>query len=96
MLDVTLACQLLEAVAGGTRLILVGDVDQLPSVGPGQVLADAIESGALPVVRLREVFRQAKESRIVRNAHRINRGELPDFDPDPDGEHDQLRQRREK
>jgi exodeoxyribonuclease V alpha subunit len=56
---------------------LVGDVDQLPSVGPGQVLADIIESGAVPVVRLTEVFRQASESRIIVNAHRINRGEMP-------------------
>ena len=60
-------------------LLLVGDVDQLPSVGPGQVLADIIASGAVPVVRLDEVFRQAAESRIVTNAHRINRGEMPDL-----------------
>src|SRR4029079_6585306 len=58
-------------------LLLVGDVDQLPSVGPGRVLADVIESGAVPVARLTEVFRQAAETRIVANAHRINRGELP-------------------
>ena len=77
MLDVTLACQLLEAVADGSRLILVGDVDQLPSVGPGRVLADLIRSRRLPVVRLREIFRQAARSMIVVNAHRILQGEQP-------------------
>ena len=80
MLDVTLACQLLDAVAGGTRLVLVGDVDQLPSVGPGRVLADVIRSRRLPVVRLREIFRQAGGSSIVINAHRILEGELPRLD----------------
>ena len=64
------------ADAGG--LLLVGDVDQLPSVGPGQVLADIIASGAVPVVRLTEVFRQAAQSRIVTNAHRINQGLMPE------------------
>ena len=59
-------------------LLLVGDVDQLPSVGPGQVLADVIASGAVPVARLTEVFRQAAESRIVVNAHRINSGKMPE------------------
>ena len=59
-------------------LLLVGDVDQLPSVGPGQVLADVIGSGAVPVARLTEVFRQAAESRIVVNAHRINSGQMPE------------------
>ena len=58
---------------------LVGDVDQLPSVGPGQVLADMIASEAVPVVRLTEVFRQAAESRIIVNAHRINQGAIPDL-----------------
>ena len=77
MLDVTLARDLLDAVGAGTRLILVGDVDQLPSVGPGRVLADIIRSGRLPVVRLREIFRQASRSLIVVNAHRILQGELP-------------------
>ena len=62
-------------------MLLVGDVDQLPSVGPGQVLADVIASGALPVVRLTEVFRQAAESRIIVNAHRINRGLMPSPTP---------------
>ncbi|MFQ5351035.1 MAG: ATP-dependent RecD-like DNA helicase, partial [Thermoanaerobaculia bacterium] len=80
MLDVTLACQLLEAVAEGTRLILVGDVDQLPSVGPGRVLADVIRSRRVPVVRLRQIFRQAGRSMIVVNAHRILQGEQPRLD----------------
>ncbi|SOE70207.1 exodeoxyribonuclease V alpha subunit [Burkholderia sp. D7] len=77
MLDVPLANQLLKAVASATAVIFVGDVDQLPSVGPGQVLADLIESGAVPVVRLTEVFRQAATSRIVRSAHQINQGLFP-------------------
>jgi exodeoxyribonuclease V alpha subunit len=79
MVDVPLMRALLRAVPDGAALILVGDVDQLPSVGPGQVLSDIIASGAVPVVRLDEVFRQAAESRIVTNAHRINRGEMPDL-----------------
>jgi exodeoxyribonuclease V alpha subunit len=62
-------------------LLLVGDVDQLPSVGPGQVLADIIGSGAVPIVRLTEIFRQSAASRIIANAHRINRGEMPELDP---------------
>lgn len=77
MVDVPLANQLLKAVASATAVIFVGDVDQLPSVGPGQVLADLIESGAVPVVRLTEVFRQAATSRIVRSAHQINQGLFP-------------------
>ena len=81
MLDVTLACELLDAVASTTRLILVGDVDQLPSVGPGRVLADVIRSRRLPVVRLRQIFRQAGRSLIVVNAHRILAGEQPRLDP---------------
>ncbi len=79
MVDVPLANQLLKAVAYTTALIFVGDVDQLPSVGPGQVLGDLIESGAVPVVRLTEVFRQAASSRIVRSAHQINQGLFPSF-----------------
>ena len=67
------------ALPEGAALLLVGDVDQLPSVGPGQVLADVIASGAVPVVRLTEVFRQAAGSRIVTNAHLINRGKMPDL-----------------
>jgi len=77
MIDVPLASQLLKAVATSTAMILVGDVDQLPSVGPGQFLTDLIDSGAVPVIRLTEVFRQAATSRIVRSAHQINRGVFP-------------------
>jgi exodeoxyribonuclease V alpha subunit len=77
MLDVTLAHSLVRAVPPTARLVLVGDVDQLPSVGPGRVLADLIASGAVDVVRLTEIFRQAEQSRIVVNAHRVNRGEMP-------------------
>src|SRR5437879_7029107 len=84
MVDVLLMSQLLQAVPSRACLLLVGDVDQLPSVGPGQVLADIIASGAVPVVRLTEVFRQAAESRIIGNAHRINRGEMPEL-PAGDG-----------
>ncbi|HEX2162374.1 MAG TPA: AAA family ATPase, partial [Thermoanaerobaculia bacterium] len=77
MLDVSLAHHVAGAVPEGGRLILVGDVDQLPSVGPGRVLAELIGSGAVDVVRLTEIYRQAGESRIVVNAHRVNRGEMP-------------------
>jgi exodeoxyribonuclease V alpha subunit len=77
MIDVPLANQLLKAVATATSMILVGDVDQLPSVGPGQFLTDLIDSGAVPVIRLTEVFRQAARSRIVRSAHQINQGIFP-------------------
>jgi exodeoxyribonuclease V alpha subunit len=77
MLDLPLARALVGAVPLGATLALVGDVDQLPSVGPGQVLADLIASGRVPVVRLREVFRQAEGSGIVENAYRILGGELP-------------------
>ncbi|MGI9488228.1 MAG: SF1B family DNA helicase RecD2 [Geminicoccaceae bacterium] len=80
MVDVPLMHALLKAVDDASALILVGDVDQLPSVGPGQVLADIIGSGAVPVVRLTEVFRQAAESQIIANAHRINQGLMPDLD----------------
>jgi exodeoxyribonuclease V alpha subunit len=75
MVDVPLMHALISALPEDGGLILVGDVDQLPSIGPGQVLADLIGSGRLPVVRLSQIFRQAAESGIVRNAHRINRGE---------------------
>lgn len=78
MVDVLLAAHLLDAVPDGCRLILVGDVDQLPSVGPGAVLRDVIASGAVPTVRLTRIFRQAETSAIVMNAHRINRGEKPE------------------
>ena len=80
MVDVPLMQALLKAVPDRSALLLVGDIDQLPSVGPGQVLADVIGSGAVPVVRLTEVFRQAAKSRIIVNAHRINDGALPDLD----------------
>ena len=79
MLDITLMHHLLKAVPGGCRLIFVGDVDQLPSVGPGSVLKDIIRSKKMPVVRLENVFRQAEVSPIVRNAHRINHGQMPEF-----------------
>lgn len=75
MVDLPLMNSLLKAVNPGTRLILVGDVNQLPSVGPGRVLKDIIASKQVPVVELTEIFRQAKESDIIVNAHRINRGE---------------------
>src|SRR5689334_23346049 len=81
MVDVPLMRALLRALPAQAALLLVGDVDQLPSVGPGQVLADIIASGAVPVVRLTEVFRQAAESRIIVNAHRINQGLMPDLAP---------------
>ena len=84
MVDVPLARALLRAVPEQAAMLVVGDVDQIPSVGPGQVLADIIASGVVPVVRLREVFRQAAASRIVLNAHLINRGLMPE--PEPEGE----------
>ena len=79
MVDVLLMHALLRAVPDHAALLVVGDVDQLPSVGPGQALADLIGSGAVPVVRLTEVFRQAAKSRIIVNAHRINQGQMPDI-----------------
>ncbi len=80
MVDVYLMHALLDAVAVGTRLIMVGDRNQLPSVGPGSVLKDVIDSGKVPVVRLTRIFRQASESDIVVNAHKINRGEQLSLD----------------
>ena len=77
MVDVTLMNKLLAAIPGTAAMMIVGDVDQLPSVGPGAVLADIIASGAVPTVRLTEIFRQAASSRIIVNAHRINKGEMP-------------------
>jgi len=77
MIDVVLANSLIKAVDGHSQLILVGDADQLPSVGPGAVLQDLINSGLAPVARLTQVFRQAARSLIVQNAHQINRGEFP-------------------
>ena len=79
MVDIHLMRALLLALRPGTRLVMVGDVDQLPSVGAGNVLRDMIESGVLPVTRLTEIFRQARQSQIIVNAHRINRGEYPEF-----------------
>ncbi|OPL12759.1 MAG: recombinase RecD [delta proteobacterium MLS_D] len=79
MIDIVLMHHLLEALPQRSALILVGDVNQLPSIGAGAVLKDSIESGKLPVVELTEVFRQARESAIIMNAHRINRGEFPDI-----------------
>ena len=80
MVDIHLFQALLKAIAPGTRLILVGDVNQLPSVGPGQILSDLIGSERFSVVSLEKIFRQATESDIVVNAHKINRGELPVMD----------------
>ena len=77
MVDVILANKLIRAVAPGAHLLLVGDVDQLPSVGAGEVLADLLAAGSLPVVRLTRIFRQAAQSGIVVNAHRINAGSTP-------------------
>ena len=77
MVDVILANKLVKAVAPGAHLLLVGDVDQLPSVGAGEVLRDLLAAGSLPVVRLTKIFRQAQQSGIVVNAHRINAGQLP-------------------
>jgi exodeoxyribonuclease V alpha subunit len=79
MVDVPLMSRLLDAIPRKARLILVGDADQLPSVGPGLVLGDIIRSGMMPVVHLREIFRQAGDSRIISGAHAINRGEIPDI-----------------
>lgn len=75
MVDISLMTSLLKAIVAGTRLILVGDVNQLPSVGPGSVLKDIIDSGTCNVVKLTKIFRQASESDIIVNAHKINRGE---------------------
>jgi exodeoxyribonuclease V alpha subunit len=87
MVDVMLMQALLKAVPENAALLVVGDIDQLPSVGPGQVLADMIASGAVPVVRLTEVFRQAAQSRIITSAHKINQGSIPDLSK-PEGDSD--------
>ncbi|MGH7370442.1 MAG: SF1B family DNA helicase RecD2 [Candidatus Methylomirabilales bacterium] len=81
MVDLVLMDQLLRALPPMAALILLGDCDQLPSVGPGSLLHDVIASASVPVVRLTEIFRQAKESHIVVNAHRVNRGEFPHLTP---------------
>ncbi len=80
MLDIPLAYHLLKAVPVCASIVFVGDVDQLPSVGPGNFLRDLIESGAAPVVRLTEIFRQARDSFIITNAHRVNDGQMPVLD----------------
>jgi exodeoxyribonuclease V alpha subunit len=82
MLDLTLFYNLLKALQPGMHLLLVGDVDQLPSVGPGDVLRDVIRSEITPVTRLSAIFRQAAGSQIIENAHRINHGEMPQFPKD--------------
>ena len=79
MVDVPLMAALLDALGDDCRLVLVGDPDQLPSVGPGALFADLIRSGAVPTVRLTEIFRQAAQSAIIRNAHLINHGQVPDL-----------------
>ena len=79
MIDIILMNSLLKAIPPSMRLILVGDIDQLPSVGAGNVLRDMIDSEAFPVIRLTRIFRQAQSSRIIMNAHRINEGKLPDI-----------------
>ena len=79
MVDVSLLYSLLQAIPAGKRLILVGDPDQLPPVGPGFPFGDMLRSGSLPTVRLTEIFRQAQKSLIVMNAHRVNQGEMPDL-----------------
>ena len=88
MVDVSLMASVVKALPDRAGLILVGDVDQLPSVGPGQVLADIIESGAGPVSRLTEIFRQAAQSQIVTNAHKVNSGYMPNLDATKGGETD--------
>lgn len=85
MLDISLAYSLISAIPHHAALILVGDVDQLPSVGPGSVLRDIIDSGVVTVCRLEHVFRQAAQSSIVTNAHRINCGTMPELDNSVDG-----------
>ena len=81
MLDLHLTHKTLRAVPDGAQIIFVGDVDQLPSVGPGNVLSDFIKSGRVPVARLTQVFRQAAQSKIITNAHAINRGKIPELLP---------------
>lgn len=79
MIDLVLMNSLLKAIPAGMRVVLVGDIDQLPSVGAGNVLRDLIDSGVVPVIRLTRIFRQAQTSRIIMNAHRINEGQMPDL-----------------
>lgn len=86
MLDLLLAYQLLRALKPGTQVLFVGDVDQLPSVGAGDVLRDVIHSGAAAVSRLEMIYRQAEGSEIISNAHRINKGEMPEFSKSETGD----------
>jgi exodeoxyribonuclease V alpha subunit len=86
MIDIMLMYNLLKAIPDEMILIMVGDIDQLPSVGPGNVLRDVIASGHFPVVRLTRIFRQAQTSRIIMNAHRINAGHMPDLSNGPDSD----------
>lgn len=88
MIDVPLMYHLLKAVPSAATFVLVGDIDQLPSVGPGNVLKDIISSGCIPTVRLGEIFRQSKQSMIVVNAHRINNGQMPILDRGEQQDHD--------
>ena len=87
MVDVMLMQAVIKAIPDNAALLVVGDIDQLPSVGPGQVLADIISSESVPIVRLTEVFRQAAQSQIITNSHKINRGDIPDLSK-PDGDSD--------
>ena len=84
MLDLILANKLIKAVPPGAHLLLVGDVDQLPSVGAGEVLRDVLAADTIPRVRLTQIFRQAQQSGVVVNAHRINAGQPPAFGEHPD------------
>src|SRR5258708_20682780 len=86
MIDILLFYHLLKALPPGAHLLLVGDADQLPSVGPGNVLRDLLRSGAIPSLVLTQLFRQAKQSQIVVNAHRINAGQMPSLKREPTGD----------
>jgi exodeoxyribonuclease V alpha subunit len=86
MLDIPLAYHLLKAIPSTASVVFVGDVDQLPSVGPGNFLRDLIDSDRVPVVRLTEIFRQAKNSFIITNAHRVNEGQMPVLDAREEGD----------
>ena len=86
MTDIILMYNLLKAVPPHMTVILVGDVDQLPSVGAGNVLRDVIGSGVIPVIKLERIFRQAQGSAIIRNAHKINKGNYPDLHNGPDSD----------
>ncbi len=80
MIDLRLMASLMEAIPAHGSVLLVGDADQLPSVGPGRILADLIDSGVVPVARLSQIFRQAAASRIIEAAHEVNEGRLPPLD----------------